>query len=432
LLHEWSRSTVLIGLASAALSRRNEFVTAAQRAGAKVTVRVVLDTTAIYSEKPGHILSGPSRNAFAKSGAYNRLEIEWYVPEMAVREREVQLAQQCADWRDDSGEKLNKTLDLKLNLSNDEIRRRIRDRIAHELVQSGVTLLRLATDGVNWESLVRDAGERNLPFSTGEEEKGFRDRVIGETFLQVIGDAAAGRRCVLVTNDEDLSKWVTTKIAGRGEVHVVRDFAQLDAFLKALAKQEDESLAIKLQANAAELFYRQGETGTLYYEWKVEEQLRTKYPPELIITPSGANRRDEKFTVAPPEFLKHESGRFQWLSRVTVEIWFWDWGWFDMTTRQIFRAPVGFQGLLSSGISTSSTSSLVTPSTSSVSGPPTVPTTTHFSPGLGIGERSASYQRLVRKATCEFPVNWSTSERDGVLIEPQLGPIEVGQVTLEP
>jgi hypothetical protein len=396
------------------------------RPRAKIAVRVVLDTTAIYSEKAGQTLSGHATRAFSKTDEYPQLDIEWCLPVMVVHERQVQIVQQCVDWKEQGGEQLRKALSLTIDLSEESIKRGAMARLDADVQKYGLQVLKPACDRIAWESIVQDAAERNAPFSAGKEEKGFRDRVIGETFLQAIAEPSSDRRFVLITNDAGLGDWVRARIAGRADVLVLADFEQLLAFLTALATQQDEARAISLQVSAAERFYRPDDSKSLFDEWNLSRELGTRSPPELLIAPPGTNRRQEEFSIASPEYIKHERhNRIHWLSRVTVEVTYFEFGIF--TPHQSLKVP----GLLSPMLpQPSSGTTIVAPSTSSAIPPASLPSS-GWSPAfsLGFGEQAQSfYQKVIRKGTCEFKVGWSAVEKDGELVDPRLEAIEPGPV----
>ena len=416
------------------------------RPPAKIAVRVVLDTTAIYSEKAGQTLSGPATRAFSKTDEHPQLDIEWCLPVMVVHERHIQIVQQCVDWKQQGGEQLRKALNLTIDLSEAGIKRDVMARIESEIQKHGLQVLKPALDRIAWESVVQDAAERNAPFSSGKDEKGFRDRVIGETFLQAITEPSPDRRFVLITNDGGLGDWVRARIAGRTGVLVLADFEQLLAFLTALATQQDEAGAISLQVAAAERFYKPDDPKSLFDEWNLSRELGTRSPPELLIAPPGTNRRQEEFSIASPEYIKHERhNRIHWLSRVTVEVTYSEFGIF--TPHQPFRIP----GLLSPQLPQPSSGTRVVaplvPSTSTVIPQPWsaksvmnlglgeqahsyyVPWSAKSVMNLGLGEQAHSYyEKVIRKGTCEFKVGWSAVEKDGELVDPRLETIEPGPV----
>lgn len=204
-----------------------------------------------------------------------------------------------------------------------------------------------------------------------------------------------------MTSDSALGNWVTTRIAGRADVQVCRTFEEALSLLNALAADESEVRLVrisKLLPIAEAMFYRGGDHETLFYRWEIESKIRAKDPPELLTRPAG------------------------------VEVFFWDAGSLNLSTRQAFQA-IG-QALLSTSSSQGSGSSGVAAST--VYGRGRSDPTSSYSPGLGRGDYLATYKRLVRKVACEFPVSWSASAGGGTLEDAKLAGVDVGTMTQEP
>src|SRR5664279_2320903 len=103
-----------------------------------------------------------------------------------------------------SVEKLERLLGHNLNITKDILETRIREAIDREVEQYRIVIQNLSSGDVDWTRLVLDAAYRRPPFQHGEKEKGFRDAVILETFIQLVTDAPSSpttARVVLVSSD---------------------------------------------------------------------------------------------------------------------------------------------------------------------------------------------------------------------------------------
>jgi hypothetical protein len=81
---------------------------------------------------------------------------------------------------------------------------RIKQVVERQMTQLGLEELRLDPSTVDWERFMIDAAHRRPPFEPGEKEKGFRDAIILECFLQRIENSRwpTPPRIVLVTGDK--------------------------------------------------------------------------------------------------------------------------------------------------------------------------------------------------------------------------------------
>ena len=107
------------------------------------------------------------------------------------------------------------------NTTSDLIDRNI-DR---QIQEHNLQVCRCDLNGVDWRSLIANSVSRKPPFdASAESEKGFRDAVILETFLQLVADTPDDRtryRVLLLTRDGLLTKAASTRLAGTPHAEVV-------------------------------------------------------------------------------------------------------------------------------------------------------------------------------------------------------------------
>lgn len=315
----------------------------------------------------------------------------------------------------------NTVLNIEDALTEDEIQSRVTAKVDSEVAKHRLKIVELLPGETDWSSLVLDAAARNPPFSKGPDEKGFRDRIIGETSLQAMGQTQVpDRKVVLIVGDTELAEWLRTRIVGRDDVHVFSSFEEHLSLLQALSKKEDEARILKLQNIAWMLFYQPEDKSSLLLRWNIADELRSRCPPEVLNMPSNVFKRTDSLTFGAPEYLKHEGNRFYWQNRLRFDIAHWD----------LTLVPSGEPGLLSSFGGAGSTAN---PQASTGSFPTSSSESTGRVVKANLGMGPQQYQeRLVRKASCDFIVRWSALDRDGQLVDSKLDLIEVGPVTWDP
>jgi hypothetical protein len=86
-----------------------------------------------------------------------------------------------------------------------------------------------------------------------------------------------------------------------------------------LASQVDEVFVAELQKKASALFFINAQsTESLYYKEKIHEQIQSKHVAELSRVPDGAtSRANEGIYISPPRFVRKETQRVHWISRIS-------------------------------------------------------------------------------------------------------------------
>ncbi len=112
----------------------------------------------------------------------------------------------------------------------------------------------------------------DLHFNMGEKEKGFRDAVILETFVQIVSGSPtspATARVVLVSNDQLLRKAAEARLCASTNVHILESVDALKGLINILASTVDEEFIAAIRDKAEHLFYKPNDKSTLYYKASV-------------------------------------------------------------------------------------------------------------------------------------------------------------------
>ena len=146
----------------------------------------------------------------------------------------------------------------------------VRTKIDEKKVQLGLQELTLDHKSVDWPALIHAGEYRIPPFEAGDKEKGFRDAIVAECFLQLVANSPktpAICRVVLVTSDGLLSQAVNARIAGLPNAHVLSNIEELKGLINTVVSNAGEEFISQLKPKAAKLFFVSAdEKDTLYYK----------------------------------------------------------------------------------------------------------------------------------------------------------------------
>jgi len=164
---------------------------------------------------------------------------------------------------------------------------------------------------------------RRAPFEK-KSERGFRDAIIVETFMQLVNDSPhEPRRCriVLMTNDGLLGDAARTRVSDRDNVQVLPSADELRGLINTLMSTVPEEYVVQLQKKASKYFLDSDqEQRGLYYELNLTSKIQDECAKELAAKPPGADRRQSgQWFLTPPRFVKKERQRVYWASRVSIE-----------------------------------------------------------------------------------------------------------------
>ncbi|WP_143328553.1 PIN domain-containing protein [Burkholderia sp. AU28863] len=176
----------------------------------KAKLHVMLDTNVLYHEGRGDQFFSPRISRVIRDPLHAQLNISWTIPRMVRLEREYQLRQKVKHVV--STAKEMPTLFSTTWVGAEEHVHAEISRLAESaLSELNVQVLDCDPSRVDWNRIMSAGGLRQPPFDPDEKkEKGFKDAVVAETFVQVCeGFPAHGTdTAILVTNDDLLTEYV--------------------------------------------------------------------------------------------------------------------------------------------------------------------------------------------------------------------------------
>lgn len=286
-------------------------------------LKVVLDTNAIYTQSNSCLLNHEIFELIKASTKHKDLTITWFLPEIVRHERQYQMLKQSVELLP-SVQKLERILGHNLNITEDIIKQRVEETINRQVKDLNINLIQLNLENVDWNRLILDAAYRQPPFSATEKEKGFRDALITESFIQLVSVSPKTPkicRVALVTNDGLLAKAVMDRTGDAGNIRVLLTLEELKGLINTLVSEMSEEFIGKILPKATSYFFEPGQQNTLFYKEKVSQRLRDEFGEKLRELPSGADEREQGTTyIGPPRFVKKEGQRIFWVNRISVEV----------------------------------------------------------------------------------------------------------------
>jgi hypothetical protein len=294
----------------------------------KSQLRVAIDTNALYVG-PNNIGSASDlvRQEIASlivEAKYPDLDIFWYIPEIVRHERQYQMQTEALKLRS-SINKIERLLGHNLALTDSALLDHVRTKIDEKEKELGLEEIKLDHNAIDWPKLIHAAAYRNAPFEAGEKEKGFRDALVGESFLQLLASSPKTPsicRVVLITSDTLLAQAVTKRITDSPNASVLANIEELKGLINTMVSNVGEDFIAQIKPKAGKLFFVSSEEKeAIFYREKIKDQIREKFKAELEAKPQGTTFRENgTWYISPPNFSRKDSRRIHWTTRIEIEV----------------------------------------------------------------------------------------------------------------
>ncbi|MHB8392609.1 MAG: PIN domain-containing protein, partial [Acidobacteriaceae bacterium] len=194
-----------------------------KKASSTPKLKVVFDTSVLYTQVAYDFARKEIAQLIGANSKHPDLTIQWLVPKVVVDERRHQMRLKALDLFP-SIEKLEKLLGHNLNITQDILFERIDHAIQNQLGKLSISEILLDTTTVDWNALIQRAVNRQPPFEGGGKEKGFRDSLIAESFLQIVSLSPVTPsvcRLAIISDDQLLRDYVTESTKAAKNVRVL-------------------------------------------------------------------------------------------------------------------------------------------------------------------------------------------------------------------
>lgn len=288
----------------------------------KPELKIVFDTNVIFNGSSSELLKEEVELIIKENSEHNDLDIHWYLPQVVIFERQYQMIRKGVELLL-SIEKLERLLGHKLAIGEDIIETRVKETINSQISKLSLKTIVLDASNVDWQKLILNSASRKPPFAPGEKEKGFRDSIVLETFLQLVNSSPTTPRIcrvVLVSNDKLLSNATKERTMDRTNVRILSTLEDLKSLINTLVAEIDEEFVKKIQEVAISFFFEKDNKESLYFNQNVSNIINEQYSAELNKLPAEADgRQNSPWYISNPCFVKKVRQRVTWTSRISVE-----------------------------------------------------------------------------------------------------------------
>jgi hypothetical protein len=251
-------------------------------------------------------------------------QISWHLPQLVLLEREYQMNSRAVELLPGLA-KLERVLGHQLNITAAVVQDRIASTIQHQLETHKVNLVALEPASVDWAAIIDAAVRRKPPFQVGEKEKGFRDAVIIETFLQEVARSPKSASvCLLamVTGDELAREALKLRTVGMGNVRILADLDDLKGLINTLGSEVSEEYIEELRKKAAPLFWTNNDDkSTLYFTGEIPQKAKKQFEKEFVTLPAGMTRLVDKtiYITEIPTFVQKVGATIHWKTKLRFQ-----------------------------------------------------------------------------------------------------------------
>lgn len=287
-------------------------------------LRVVFDTNPLYTVIAHDLVSQEVEKLIRNNSQHIDVHISWYIPSIVVQERKFQMVQKAKELLP-SLRKIETLLGHNLAITAEILQTRVDQAIQTSLDSLKLNQLDLNVNAVDWKTIIGQAVQRLPPFESGTKEKGFRDAIAAECYLQLIESSPkTATKCliVFVTEDKLLTEAVEARIQGNSNCRVLAGLEELNNLINTLCSEVDEAFVEAFRKKAGVMFFTdQTNKDALYYKEKIRDRLKSEFSAELEKMPDGVSDREVVgWQIAAPKFLKKEGQRMFWATRITQNV----------------------------------------------------------------------------------------------------------------
>jgi hypothetical protein len=283
---------------------------------------VVFDTSVLFTKSEAYLVRSEVSKVIGEHCNYSDLKIVWFIPAIVREERKFQMQKEALTILPHI-ERVERLLNHKLNITEAILLQCVEQAIDSEMKRLNLQLLEMDTTKVDWERLIKDACERHPPFADTDNEKGFRDSLIAESFMQLVDKSPKSLgtcRIIFISNDKLLVTAIQGRLGTRRNVRVLSSTDELVGLINTLVEKVSEAFVSKYKVQAEKYFWTAQDVESLFYKAKIEQRINKEQHKILASYPKYADGRTlGSWTINPPRFIKKEGQRIFWASRIDVE-----------------------------------------------------------------------------------------------------------------
>src|SRR6266446_323954 len=287
------------------------------------SIHVVLDTNSLFTLAADRLVNQQTEDAISITNASADVAVKWYIPEIVIVERKFQMKRKGLELLE-SVRKLERLLGHSLALTDEILDDRIEAAVKRQLEQLRVDRIELNTTQVNWQELIQNAGYRKPPFDAGEKEKGFRDALVLESFVQLsetLPKTSALARIVLVTGDRLINQAFDDKKVSQGNVIIYPGLDSVLNLFNVLRSEITEDILSNILPKAHTLFYEKNNPSCLYIKERIFNKISEKFSEIVTAGPEpGLDSATKNLYLNPTTFVGKDGQRISFATKLTLAV----------------------------------------------------------------------------------------------------------------
>ena len=318
----------------------------------KPQIHIMFDSNAIFNSSDMFLLPKRITDLILQNNNKHDVSVVWLLPEVVLMERQYQMKRNLRRLLSQA-KKLEKRLEKKTILSEGLINKTIQSDTKKQCKTHGVSIVKCDYGRIDWQRVVNDAVNRNPPFEeisledddNKKSEKGFRDAIIAETFIQYSEEFTPFTdkcKLILVTADNLLTKTVKDRTKALDFVSVFASDGDANNYINVTASHIEKEFISKILGFAGSAFTWKDTDSSKVKSSTVWESMRSKFAKQLNEVPFGADSRKNKTaTLSKPQFNGKQNNRINIKSRLTI---------YSEATKSELRLPSSYSLYPSSAI----------------------------------------------------------------------------------
>jgi len=285
-------------------------------------VKVVFDTSVIHSQLSYQILRNEVIELIQQHSLHSDINFCWFLPEIVIDERRHQMLKKSYELLVPL-DKIEKLLGHGLGITSDILKDHVNKAIDKQLEEYQIEPISINIGSVDWHDIIQRSVQRHPPFDPGNKEKGFRDAIVAQSFMQLVDQSPSTPkicRMLFVSHDKILRDYVESISSNRKNVRVMSDISELESLINTFASKVTEEFVAEIQPKASNYFFeKENETG-LYYKEKIRERIEKEYANQLISTLNqDLIRENGTWWISPPVFVNKTRQTILWFTPIQVD-----------------------------------------------------------------------------------------------------------------
>ena len=288
---------------------------------------VVFDTNAIFHKEFDTLVCQAASDLIARHSNHGDLGIRWVIPEIVRGEREYQMRNEFRNVSPHVA-KVESLFGGVWGVTQAAVEQRIAARIDEELAALRIEVVPCVSDRVDWDAVMRRACFREPPFERGQTEKGFRDAVTCETFIQIAEDLAGSDTAVLVSKDRLVKQYIESCGIEGHRARVVDDLDALDDEIQLRVANVDEDTQTYIERRAQLLFFPWGnpsDPNSLWARERIGDRIWEEYGNRLRLTPPGTTHVIVRQELSNARLVSKDGPRVHFESTLWIQSGFRIW-----------------------------------------------------------------------------------------------------------